>query len=113
MEVGSAGLRLRIFVHEELQHDHQPLYAALVALAQRQGLAGAVVLRGIEGFGLHQRLVTTRLVDVANDLPVIVEIVDTEPAIRAFLPLLDDLLPRGTATLSPVRILRYDRGRRQ
>ncbi len=107
VRTGSEGLRLRLFVHEALRHDHQPLYAAIVALARREGLAGATVFRGIEGFGLHRHLHTTRLLDVSDDLPMIVEIVDTTEAIRRFLPLLDSLVPHGTATLSPVRIVKY------
>ncbi|HWE61339.1 MAG TPA: DUF190 domain-containing protein [Chloroflexota bacterium] len=110
MRTGSEGLRLRVFVHERLQHDHQPLYAAIVALARREGLAGATVFRGIEGFGLHHHLHSTRLVDIADDLPIIVEIVDSTPRIRAFLPLLDDLVPHGTATLSPVQIVKASAG---
>jgi PII-like signaling protein len=80
MRTASEGLRLRIFVHESLRHQRQPLYAAIVALAHREGLAGAVVFRGIEGFGLHHHLHTTRLVDVSDDLPMIIEIVDTTAA---------------------------------
>jgi PII-like signaling protein len=112
MRTGSEGLRLRIFIHEALRHDHKPLYAAIVALALHEGLAGATVFRGIEGFGQHRHLHTNRLVDVSDDLPIIVEIIDTTEWIRSFLPALDGLIPRGTATLSPVRIVKYSgRGR--
>jgi PII-like signaling protein len=112
VRTGSEGLRLRLFVHEALRHGRQPLYAAIVALARREGMAGATVFRGIEGFGLHRHLHTTRLLDVSDDLPVIVEIVDTAEAIRRFLPLLDAMVPHGTATLSPVRIVKYAAGAR-
>jgi uncharacterized protein len=103
----SDGLRLRIFVHEALRHARKPLYAAIVELAHREGLAGATVFRGLEGYGLHRHLHTARLVDLSDDLPMIVEIVDTTEAIRRFLPLLDQLIPQGTATLSPVHIIKY------
>ncbi|HEY8287327.1 MAG TPA: DUF190 domain-containing protein [Chloroflexota bacterium] len=108
--VGCEGLRLRIFIHEALRHDHKPLYAEIVELARREGLAGAVVFRGIEGFGLHRHLHTTRLLDVSDDLPMIVELVDRTDAIQRFLPLLDGIVPHGTATLSPVRIVTYRSG---
>lgn len=113
VRTGSEGLRLRVFVHEALQHGHQPVYAAIVMLARREGLAGATVFRGVEGFGLHRHLHTTRLVDVSDDLPIIVEIIDTADAIRQFLPLLDDLVPHGTATLSRVQIVKYGAGQAQ
>ena len=110
MRTGSAGLRLRIFIHEALRSEHQPLYAAIVQLARREGLAGATVFGGFEGYGLHRRMHTTRLVDVADDLPIIVEIVDTPEAIERFLPFLDALVPHGTATLSPVQVVKYSAG---
>ena len=110
MQERSTGLQLRIFVHEETRHQHQPLYAALVDLARREGVAGATVFRGIEGYGQHRHLHTTRLVDVSDDLPIIVEIVDTTERIRQFLPSLDPLIPHGTVTLSPVSIVKYSPG---
>ena len=110
MKSGSEGLRLRVFVHEGLRHQHKALYAAIVEQARQEGLAGATVFRGMEGYGLHRHLHTTRLVDVSDDLPVIVEIVDTTDAIRRFLPALDPLIPHGTVTLSPVSIVKYSAG---
>lgn len=110
MRTGSEGLRLRIFIHEALRSDHQPLYAAIVQLARREGLAGATVFGGIEGYGLHRHVHTTRLVDLADDLPIIVEILDTTEAIERFLPQLDALVPHGTVTLSPVEIVKYSAG---
>lgn len=110
MRTGSDGLRLRVFVHESLRHGNQPAYAAIVALAQRQGIAGATVFRGIEGFGQHRHLHTTRLVDAGDDLPLIVEIVDTAERVRRFAAQLDDLVAHGTATLSPVWIVKYAAG---
>jgi uncharacterized protein len=112
VRTGRDGLRLRIFVHEALRHGHKPLYAALVELARREGLAGATVFRGMEGYGLHRHLHTARLVDLSDDLPIIVEIVDTSEAIRRFVPLLDQVIPHGTATLSPVHIVKYSTGQR-
>lgn len=110
MKSGSEGLRLRAFIHEGLQHQHKPLYAAIVEQARREGMAGATVLRGMEGYGVHRHLHTSRLVDVSDDLPVIVEIVDTAEAIRRFLPALDALMTHGAVTLSPVSIVKYSAG---
>jgi PII-like signaling protein len=107
MKSASGGLWLRIYVHESTRCGHQPLYAALVALARRERIAGATVFRAVEGFGMHRHLHTTRLVDVSDDLPMIVEFVDSEPAIRHFLELLDPMIPHGTAVVSPVEIVTY------
>ena len=81
-------------------------------LARCEGLAGATVFRGMEGYGLHRHLHTTRLVELSDDLAMIVEIVDTSEAIRRFVPLLDPMIPHGTATLSPVHIVKYSTGQR-
>jgi uncharacterized protein len=103
----SQGLCLRIYIHESLSYDHHALYEAMVALARREGLANATVYRAMEGFGRHRHLHTSRLVDVSDDLTMIVEFVDAEPAIRHFVGLLDAMVPHGTATLSPVQIVTY------
>jgi PII-like signaling protein len=103
----SEGLWLRIYIHESLRCDHHAIYEALVALARREGLANATVYRAMEGFGRHRHLHTSRLVDVSDDLTMIVEFVDAEPAIRHFVGLLDAMIPHGTATLSPVQIVTY------
>jgi PII-like signaling protein len=103
----ASGLWLRIYVRESLRSGEQPLYAALVALARREGLAGATVFRGMEGFGGHRHLHTTRLVDVSDDLPMIVDIVDGEAAIRRFIALLDGVVPHGLVAVSPVRMRVY------
>jgi PII-like signaling protein len=110
MKEDEDGLRLRIFIHESLRHGHQALYEYIVDLARRNGLAGATVFRAIEGYGIHRHIHTTRLVDVSDNLPIIVEIIDSPEMVREFLDLLDDLLPHGTATLSPVHIVKYTSG---
>jgi PII-like signaling protein len=110
VRTGSEGLRLRIFLHEMLHHGHELAYVAIVELAMREGLAGATVFRGFEGFGMHRHLHTMRLVDISDDLPMIIEIIDTTERIRRFMPLLDDYLPHGTVTISPVHILKYSAG---
>lgn len=111
MKNGSQGLRLRIFIHEALRHQGKYLYQAIVEQARREGMAGATVFRGMEGYGLHRHLHTTRLLDVSDDLPVIVEIIDTTERIQRFLPSLEPLIPHGAVTLSPVSIIKYSAGR--
>ena len=110
MRRGSEGLQLRIFIHEALRHERKPLYEVIVDRARQEGLAGATVFRGVEGYGLHRHVHTVRLVDVSDDLPVIVEIVDTPEAIRRFVQTLDGLIPHGASMLSPVSILMYSAG---
>lgn len=105
MQAAQPGLWLRLYVRESLRSGPHALYEALVMLARREGLAGATAFRAMEGFGAHHHLHTTRLVDVSDDLPMIVEFVDSEAAIRRFLGLLDALIPHGTAVVSPVEIV--------
>ena len=107
MKLGHDGLRLRIFVHESLRYDHRPLFAYIVEQAWREGLAGATVFRGVEGYGGRRHIHATRLSDTADDLPIIVEIVDRPEAIRRFLNTLEGVVVRGTATISPVQIVKY------
>lgn len=107
MKAESRGLWLRVYVHESVRCGQHALYEAMVALARQEGLANATVYRAMEGFGMHRHLHTTRLVDVSDDLTMIVEFVDSEAAIRRFLGLLDPMIPHGTATLSPVRIVTF------
>src|SRR5438094_4051305 len=105
------GKRLRIFIGEAQEGQGKPLYRALVELAQQQGIAGATVVRGIEGFGPEHHLSTERLPDISDNLPVIVEIVDSDERIEALLPLLDRLVQRGMITVTPVEIVYGGRSR--
>lgn len=102
-----SGKRLRIFLGEAQEWQGKPLYRAILELAQRRGIAGATVLRGIEGFGPEHHLSTERLPDLSENLPVIVEIIDSEERIASLLPALDTIVQRGMITTAPVEIL-YD-----
>ncbi len=99
------GKRVRIFVGEAEQWQGKPLYRAIVELAQQQDMRGATVLRGIEGFGPEHHLSTERLPDIANNLPLVVEIVESAEQVEAFLPLLDQIVQRGTIIVIPVEII--------
>ncbi|NUO56391.1 MAG: DUF190 domain-containing protein [Hamadaea sp.] len=98
-------LRLTILVGEDDQWHHRPLYTEIVHRAHQAGLAGASVFRGVEGFGASSRIHTSRLLSLAENLPCSVVVVDTEPAVRAFVSTLDDL-PIGLAMLDPVEVVR-------
>ena len=99
---------LRIHVGEADRARRQPLYELLVAEARAAGLAGATVLRGIESYGASSVVHRSRLVELSEDLPVVVEIVDREERIRAFLPECDAMIGEGLITLERVEILKYE-----
>jgi len=98
---------VRIYIGESDQWHGKPLYQALVELMRERGLAGATVVRGIEGFGAKQHLHTTRLLRLSSDLPVLIEAVDTEERIRAALDELDEMVGDGLITLEKVEVVAY------
>jgi PII-like signaling protein len=101
-----AGL-LRIFIGEKDRWEHKPLYEAIVLKAREMHLAGATVLRGPMGFGKSSRLHTTKILRLSMDLPLLIEIVDSEDKINAFLPELDKMIGGGLVTLEKVRVVHY------
>ena len=98
---------LRIFIGEDARFQHRPLYEAIVLKARAVHLAGATVIRGPMGFGHSTRLHSTKILDVAEHLPMVIEIVDTEDKIKAFLPVLDGMMRGGLVTLEKVQVLQY------
>lgn len=104
------GQLLRIFIGESDRHDGLPLYEWIVQEARRVGLAGATVLRGLQGFGAHSRVHTARILRLSMDLPIVIEIIDTQEKIEAFLPVIDGLITEGMATLERVEIRLYRSG---
>lgn len=107
MEARTEGTLLRIFIGESDRADGRPLYEALVLEAREQGLAGATVLRGVMGFGKHSRLHTAKWLVLSTDLPIVVEILDAEEKIRAFLPRVEELVAEGLVTLEKVAVVKY------
>jgi uncharacterized protein len=109
MKVPENGVLLRIFIGESDKEPgrDRPLYEAIVRKAREAHLAGATVLRGPMGFGRHSRVHTAKLLELSTDLPVVIEIVDAEDKVEAFLPTVDELVTEGLVTLEAVRIVRY------
>jgi uncharacterized protein len=107
MRLEGEGKLLRIFVGESDRWHGRPLYEEIVRLARQQGMAGATVLRGLEGFGADSHLHTTRILRLSEDLPIVIEMVDTEERIDAILPLLDPMIAEGMITVERVHIVSY------
>ena len=104
------GQLLRIFIGESDRHAGRPLFEVIVEEARRRGLAGATVFRGCEGFGAHSRVHTTRILRLSEDLPVVIEIVDAEEKVQAFLPVLDGLVREGLVTVEKATVIFYRAG---
>lgn len=110
MRLHGSALRLTVMVGESDRHRHRPLFTEIVHRAHKAGLAGATVLRGVEGFGASSRIHTARLLSLSEDLPVVIVIVDTPERVRAFLPELEELVTEGLVLLDDVEVIRYAGG---
>jgi PII-like signaling protein len=107
MQIPKQALLLRIFIGEDDKFGGSPLYEAIVLRAREMHLAGATVLRGPMGFGASSRLHTAKILRLSEDLPLVIEIVDSEEKIDDFLPVLDRMMVSGLVTLEKVRVLQY------
>ncbi len=107
MKIEGEGKLVRVFVGESDIWHGKPLYQAIVERAKEEGLAGATVIRGIEGFGATSRLHTTRILRLSSDLPLVIEIVDSEERVDHLLPILDEMVGDGLITLEKVHIISY------
>jgi PII-like signaling protein len=110
MQIPHEAVLLRIFIGESDRWEHKPLYEAIVLKARELHLAGATVLRGPMGFGKSSRLHTAKILRLSMDLPLVIEIVDSEEKVQAFLPLLDKMMGGGLLTLEKVRVIEYRAG---
>ncbi len=107
MRIPQDSVLLRIFLGEDDRYQHQPLYQAIVLKAREMHLAGATVLRGPMGFGHSSRVHSAKILAISEDLPLVIEIVDSEERINAFLPVLDSMLGSGLVTMEKVKVLQY------
>lgn len=111
MQIPTDAMLLRIFIGESDRWEHRPLYEAIVLKARELHLAGATVLRGPMGFGKASRLHTAKILRLSMDLPLVIEIVDSEEKINTFLPLLNEMVGGGLVTLEKVKVIDYRAGK--
>jgi hypothetical protein len=110
MKIPTDGKLLRIFIGEADRWNGRPLYEEIVLLARKEGMAGATVVKGSMGFGCKSRMHTTKLLELSSDLPVIIEIVDSEEKINGFIPRLDEMVKEGLVTLEKANVIMYRAG---
>lgn len=113
MKVRSDAYLLRIFLGESDRAEGKPLYEVIVKEARRRGLAGTTVVRGFLGFGARSLIHTTKVLRLSEDLPVVIEIVDSEEKINEFIPDLDEMITEGLVTLEKVHVIAYRHNRKQ
>jgi uncharacterized protein len=118
MKLSGEGKLLRIFIGESDKVNHKSLFEAIVLSAREYGIAGTTVLRGVEGFGANSRYIhSAKLLRLSEDLPIVIEIVDTEEKISAFLPVVNELLESSgggaMVTLEKINVIRYSHGKNE
>ena len=108
-KISAQAKRLRVYIGESDHHNHVAMFDAIVKKAKELDLAGASVFRGIEGFGAHSRIHTARIVDLSTDLPILIEIIDSEEYITKLLPFLDEVMTeaKGMITIDDVEVIKY------
>ena len=111
MNIPEEGYLLRVFIGESDKSGHRPLYEEIVLKAREAGLAGATVLRGVMGFGKNSILHTAKILRLSEDLPMIVEIVDSLEKVEAFVPTLDEMIKDGLVTIEKIRVIHYKSSR--
>ena len=111
MNIPEQGYLLRVFIGESDKAGHRPLYEEIVLKAREAGLAGATVLRGVMGFGKNSILHTAKILRLSEDLPMIIEIVDSFEKVEAFVPTLDEMIKDGLVTIEKIRVIHYKSSR--
>ncbi len=107
MKLPEEGMLLRIFIGESDSYKGKPLYEQIVLKAREMNLAGATVTRGLMGFGAHSRMHSAKVLRLSDDLPMVVEVVDTEENLNRLMPFLDETVEEGLITLEKVRVIKY------
>ncbi len=107
MKIEGKAKVLSIYIGENDHIHHRPLYRVIVETLREKGLAGATVMRGIEGFGRHSRIHTASIVRLSEDLPVLIQVVDTEERIKSVLPLIEEMVTEGLVTIEEVDVIIY------
>ena len=111
MNIPEEGYLLRVFIGESDKAGHKPLYEEIVLKAREAGLAGATVLRGVMGFGKNSILHTAKILRLSEDLPMVIEIVDSREKVEAFVPTLDEMIKDGLVTIEKIRVIQYKSSR--
>jgi PII-like signaling protein len=111
VKIPEQGCLLRIFIGESDHWQGQPTYEAIVHKAKQAGLGGATVFKGAMGFGAHSRLHTYKILRLSEDLPIVIEIVDSEEKINEFIKQIDEIVDEGLITMEPVRVIKYRAGK--
>ena len=111
MQIQENGILLRVFIGKSDRYEHKPLYEMIVQKVRQLGLAGAAVLRGTEGFGAHSTVHKSALLELSSDLPIVIEVIDSEAKIQTLLPHLETIVTEGMVTMEHVMILTYRHGR--
>jgi PII-like signaling protein len=111
MNIPEEGYLLRVFIGESDKVGHRPLYEEIVLKAREAGLAGATVLRGVMGFGKNSILHTAKILRLSEDLPMVVEIVDSLEKVETFVPTLDEMIKDGLVTIEKIRVIHYKSSR--
>jgi PII-like signaling protein len=107
MKISEEGQLLRIFVGESDHWQGKPLYEAIILKAREMGLAGATMLKGLMGFGANSRIHTAKILRLSEDLPIVIEIIDSPEKIEALLPAIDEMVQEGLVTLESVKVILY------
>jgi uncharacterized protein len=107
MKLPADGKLLRIFIGEKDKWNGQSLHEAIIKIAREKGMAGATAIKGFMGFGAHSRMHTAKLLELSEDLPIIIEIVDSEEKINAFIPNIDEMVKDGLVTLEKANVVMY------
>ena len=106
-KISSKAKQLRIYIGESDHWNRKPLFQAIVEKAKSLDIAGATVYRGLEGYGAHSRIHTSRILDLSSDLPIMIEIIDSEEYINKLLPYLDEVIGEGLVILGDVEVIKY------